>query len=384
MPPKVDVSILIAKRDSTIVALYELLEEFQVLYNVQPVLSTLENVYKEMEIKYRSVKKQQEAITDRLIETGSTEEQLKANQQVGDKVRSDFLKYSEIFATYQKACNSQEPALKHDALEAMTTAVTKMADVLGSQKTASHVLEKLSVPTWDGNRKSYATWKSEFNYWMYKYKQDEDEQLEKWSQGPQFLRKPQEEWPKFEENALKINEELSAEMKPPIEARPTSCDKSESSTAQKELRDNPLFEHLMKTCSTFSKARKTLAYVLRFVNNTRMKTKNRDPISPKELTESELRLFKWCQQTIDVDKLDKKLIPSKDEHGFLRAHGRLENIRTLPVEMRNPVIPPKSRRLVELLLVHIHKNEHTVVTRASFKNEGSGLGLWEYVTWQNI
>ncbi|CAH3186279.1 unnamed protein product [Porites lobata] len=127
MPPKVDVSILIAKRDSTIVALYELLEEFQVLYKVLPVLSTLENVYREMEIKYRK-------------------EQLKANQ-VGDKVRGDFLKYSEIFATYQKACNSQEPPLKHDPLEAMTTAVTKMADVLGSQKTASHGLEKLSVPT---------------------------------------------------------------------------------------------------------------------------------------------------------------------------------------------------------------------------------------------
>ena len=57
------------------------------------------------------------------------------------------------------------------------------------------------------------------------------EQLEKWSQGPRFLRKLQEEWPKFEENALKINEDLSAEMKPPIEARPTSCDKGEFSTA---------------------------------------------------------------------------------------------------------------------------------------------------------
>ena len=74
------------------------------------------------------------------------------------------------------------------------------------------------------------------------------ERLEKWSQGPQFFKKPQEEWPKFEENALKINEELSAEMKPPTEARPTSCDKAEFSTAQKELRDNPLFEHLMRTC----------------------------------------------------------------------------------------------------------------------------------------
>ena len=112
--------------------------------------------------------------------------------------------------------------------------------------------------------------------------------------------------------------------------------------------------HLTRTCSTFSKVSKTLAYVLRFVNNTRKKTKNRDPISPKELTESELRLFKWCQQTIDVDKLDKKLIPSKEEHGLQRAHGRLEKIRTLPDEMRSAVILPKSHRLVELLLVHLH------------------------------
>ena len=129
MPPKVNVSILTGKRDSTIVALYELLE-FQVLYKVQPVLSTLENAYKDMDIKCRgSVKKQQETITDRLMETGSTENQLKANQQVADKVRGDFLKYSEIFATYQKSCNSQEPLLKHDALKPMTTAATKMADV---------------------------------------------------------------------------------------------------------------------------------------------------------------------------------------------------------------------------------------------------------------
>ena len=73
------------------------------------------------------------------------------------------------------------------------------------------------------------------------------EQLGKWSQGPQFLRKPHEEWPKFEENALKISEELSAEMKPPIEARPTSCVEAEFSAAQKELRDNPLYEHLIRT-----------------------------------------------------------------------------------------------------------------------------------------
>ena len=52
------------------------------LYKVQTVLSTVENVYKEMEIKFRSSKKQQETITDRLIETGSTEEQFKTNRLI--------------------------------------------------------------------------------------------------------------------------------------------------------------------------------------------------------------------------------------------------------------------------------------------------------------
>ena len=90
-----------------------------------------------------------------------------------------------------------------------------------------------------------------------------------------------------------------------------------------------------------------------------MKTKNIDPVSPKELTESELRLIKWCQQTIDFDKLDKKLIPSKGGHGLLRARGRLENIRTLPDKMRSPIILLRCHQLVELLLEHlIEKRAH--------------------------
>jgi len=64
-------------------------------------------------------------------------------------------------------------------LEAMTSAVTKMAYVLSSQKNTSHGWEKLSVPKWDGIRKSYATWKHKFHYWMLKYKQDKDEQLQR-------------------------------------------------------------------------------------------------------------------------------------------------------------------------------------------------------------
>jgi hypothetical protein len=37
----------------------------------------------------------------------------------------------------------------------------------------------LPVPSWDGCRRSYSTWKKEFRHWMTKYSQDEDEQLQR-------------------------------------------------------------------------------------------------------------------------------------------------------------------------------------------------------------
>ena len=182
MPPKVEsVATLIAKRDITIASsLDELLEEFNVLYQVESELITLENVHVEIAAKYRSVKKQQVTIADRLIEAGqSSRDEMSANKQIGDKVKSDYLKCTEKFAIYQKKCNAdKKPFTDHEKLEAMTSAITKMADVLGSQKNVNHGLEKLSVPTWDVT-KSYTTWKNEFNYWMQKYKQDKDEQLQR-------------------------------------------------------------------------------------------------------------------------------------------------------------------------------------------------------------
>ena len=181
MPPKVDVTTLIAKRDGTIGSLYDLLEEFNVLFEVQPVINILENIYKEVEIKYRSVKKQQETIADKLCEvsTEGSEELMKVNQELGEKAKVDFLHCSEKFATYQKACRVKKSSVEHNALDVMAEAVTKMAEVLGSQRNVNQGLEKLSVPTWEGNRKTYATWKREFKYWMIKYKQDDDEQLQR-------------------------------------------------------------------------------------------------------------------------------------------------------------------------------------------------------------
>ena len=53
-----------------------------------------------------------------------------------------------------------------------------MAESL-TMKPRSSGLERLSVPSWGGSPKSYATWKKEFKDWMVKYGQDSDEELQR-------------------------------------------------------------------------------------------------------------------------------------------------------------------------------------------------------------
>ena len=132
MPPKIDFLTLIAKRDSTIASLKDLFE-FHVFYQVEPSLSSLENVQKQVKSKQRSVKKQQDTIADRLTESASEELQTK-NQVVGDEAKAKFLKYAERFAIYQKSFVIEKLLFKQEVLKAMTSVVTKMTDVLSLQK----------------------------------------------------------------------------------------------------------------------------------------------------------------------------------------------------------------------------------------------------------
>lgn len=134
-----------------------------------------------MKIKYRRVKKQQETIADRLCEvsTERSEELMKVNQELGEKAKVYFLHCSEKFATYQKAFGVKKSSVEHNALDVMAEAEAKMAEVLGSQENVNQGFEKLLIPSWDGNRKTYAIWKRESKYWMIKYNQDEEEQLQR-------------------------------------------------------------------------------------------------------------------------------------------------------------------------------------------------------------
>ncbi|CAB4045195.1 Hypothetical predicted protein, partial [Paramuricea clavata] len=144
---------------------YELFEEFQVLYSVEAEVSTLDNVYKHIETKYRLVKQQQEVIIDKILEgkvsdSEEAEKILESNKKIGTQVKTHYLNCTKSFAEYQKKCSlNKSSEHKSDSIQAMTFAVTKMAEALTSTKTdKTSSLEKLSVPVWDGKRKSYLTW----------------------------------------------------------------------------------------------------------------------------------------------------------------------------------------------------------------------------------
>ena len=97
-----------------------------------------------------------------------------------------------------------------------------------------------------------------------------------WLKGPEFLRKPEEEWPAFKESSPNKVEKKSSDMKcVQVTATETSDEFVQDSVGQTQAVENPIMEHLMKSCSTFRKARKVMAYVLRFISNAGTKVKNR-------------------------------------------------------------------------------------------------------------
>ena len=119
--------------------------------------------------------------------------------------------------------------------------------------------------------------------------------------------------------------------------------------------ENAILLHLQKMCSTYSKIRRTLAYVRRFIHNARKMNPKSGPISVQELKAAETYLLKWSQFLVDEDSLDQKLVAKKGEDGLFRAHGRLEDVRSLPEELRKPIILPKDHPFVILLLRDLYE-----------------------------
>ena len=184
--------------------------------------------------------------------------------------------------------------------------------------------------------------------------------LMKWSEGPSFLELPEEKWPNFQDHTQvddleALKEKKTFEKKKKAGKHLTAAAEVCPDLGQPEFEENPILLHLLRTCSTYSKIRRTLAYVRRFIHNARRRNPTSGPISVQELKAAETHILKWSQFHVDEDSLDKKLVAKKGEDGLLRAHGRLEDVRCLPEELRKPVILPQDHPFVILLLRDLHE-----------------------------
>ena len=191
------------------------------------------------------------------------------------------------------------------------------------------------------------------------------EDLKSWLEVPVFLRQPESEWPRFQDTPESKTEDAAEtkKEKKPTKKKDARVDHSEISEVHsaetKKTADNSILSQLLESCSTFKKIRKTLAFVLRFIQRALKKSGNEGSLTVQELKDAEKVLFRLTQQNLETDKLDKSIIAKEDEDGIVRAHGRLENIRTLPADVRNPIILPRKHPLVKLLVLHLHnKRRH--------------------------
>jgi len=168
---------------------------------------------------------------------------------------------------------------------------------------------------------------------------------------------PEEKWPNSQDHtqvnthvdgleALKEKKTFHKEMK---------AGKHHSASAEVCPEENSIFLHLLKTSSTYSKVRRTLAYIHRFIHNARKMNPKSGPISVQELRAAETHLLKWSQFYANEESLVKKLVAKKGEDDLLRAHGRLKDVRCLPEELRKPVIIPQDHPFLILLLRDLHE-----------------------------
>ena len=100
--------------------------------------------------------------------------------------------------------------------------------------------------------------------------------LMEWSEGPSFLELPEAKWPSFQDHTQDTThvDELAA-LKEKMFQNEKKAGKHHTASVDvypehyhPEFEENPILLHLLKTCSTYSKMRKTLAYVRRFREGT--------------------------------------------------------------------------------------------------------------------
>ncbi|XP_055615090.1 uncharacterized protein LOC129761395 [Toxorhynchites rutilus septentrionalis] len=190
----------------------------------------------------------------------------------------------------------------------------------------------------------------------------------RWVRGPEFLRRPEAEWPKkTTAQPLETTEELRACL----------------------IHREVVVEHLVdfRRFSKWERLLRTIAYVVRCFDNARRrrlgKPKEIGRLLRDELQRSESVLWRMVQAEVYPDevavllsgspvrKIDKtskiyKLSPFADERSVLRVDSRIGAATSVTYDFKFPIILPRYHRLTELLVDWYHRkfrhaNNETIV-----------------------
>lgn len=170
-----------------------------------------------------------------------------------------------------------------------------------------------------------------------------------WWTGPSWLRLPDSEWPASDFTSGDLTS--SGELKQtPLTVLVT--------TQQEEW-------SLLTRYSSWDRLQRITAWILRFVGNLRSKHRRTGHLSVQDLNTAKQKIFALVQRSAfneDFSRLQKdegcstrlqRLKPYIHTDGLLRVGGRL-NLTRLSPDVRNPVLLPKSHKVVDLLIDYCH------------------------------
>lgn len=182
----------------------------------------------------------------------------------------------------------------------------------------------------------------------------------RWYEGPEFLHRPRNEWPK----------ERDDEPDPDDEEQEVRCLHINVTPKPDDL--TPDFDRFSK----LGRILRTQVWVLRFFYHKHIKT----GISPEELDDAQTYLIRSVQMEAYHDDIKalkesrklssnsklRKLSPFIDTQSIIRMRSRLQNAEYLTYAQRCPIILPRKHKFTELLISSFHQqmyhqNHATVV-----------------------
>ena len=201
---------------------------------------------------------------------------------------------------------------------------------------------------------------------------DDEEKVNKWFRGPEFLYQPEQLWKN--EQVTPINED-DPELKPTLKANTIRLDSAIPT----------ILDALEERISDWGRWKRVIAMVVKFLNICQKK--DVCPIlTTQEIQDAELSLVRMIQakylskeilrikeQKVVGSKPMARLNPFIDSNGILRVGGRLGNCRLS--KLRHPSILPKKGIATERIILWHHKKvKH--LGRTTTTNELRANGCW--------